>query len=90
VTLALMPAMGGEGGLVGYFEPRLVGSCLRCWVIMLRPVVTGLLQGGGHVGRDLDLAGWADVSAGFGDGDGFLAETNGEVAGNSGLELAHG
>jgi hypothetical protein len=57
---------------------------------MLRPVVTGLLQGGGHVGRDLDLAGWADVSAGFGDGDGFLAEAHCKVSGNTWLELAHG
>jgi hypothetical protein len=42
------------------------------------------------VGRDLDLACRADVSAGFGDGDGFLAEAYGEVTGNAGLELAHG
>jgi hypothetical protein len=44
---------------------------------MLRGIVAGLLQGGGHVGRDLDLAGRADVSAGFRDGDGFFAEAYG-------------
>jgi hypothetical protein len=84
-----MPAMGGEGGLVGDLESRLVGTLLRSWVIMLRPVVAGLLQGVGHVGRDLDLAGRADVSAGFGDGDGFFAESYGEIAVNEGFELAH-
>jgi hypothetical protein len=41
------------------------------------------------VGRDLDLASRADVSAGFRDGDGFLAEAYGKVTGNAGFELAH-
>jgi hypothetical protein len=57
---------------------------------MLGRIVAGFLKGVGHVGRDLDLACRADVSAGFGDGDGFLAEAYGEVTGNAGLELAHG
>jgi hypothetical protein len=85
-----MPAMGGEGGLVGDVEVRLVGSLLRLWVIMLRCVVAGLLKGGGHVGRELDLAGRADGSAGVRDGDGFLAEAYGKVTGNAGFEGAHG
>jgi hypothetical protein len=42
------------------------------------------------VGRDLYLAGRSDVSADFGDDDGFLAEANGEVTGDAGLEWAHG
>jgi hypothetical protein len=90
VSLGLMPTMGGEGGLIGDLESHLVGSLLRRWVVMLRGVVTGFLQGGGHVGRDLDLASWTDVSAGFGDGDGFLAEADGKVSRNAGFELAHG
>ncbi len=90
MSLGLMTAMGGEGGLVGDLESRLVETLLRRWVIMLRRVVAGFLQGVGHVGRDLDLAGLADVSAGFGDGDGFFAESYGEVTGNAGFELAHG
>ena len=90
VSSGQMAAMGREGGFVGDFEFGLVGTLLRRWVVMLRGVVTGLLQGGGHVGRDLDLAGWADVFAGLGDGDGFLAEAYGEVTGNAGFEGAHG
>ncbi len=90
MSLGLMTAMGGEGGLVGDLESRLVGTLLRRWVVMLRRIVTGLLQGGGHVGRYLDLAGWPDVSADLGDDDGFFAESYGEVTGDAGFELAHG
>jgi hypothetical protein len=57
---------------------------------MLRRVVTGLLQGVGHVGRDLDLAGRADVSADLGDDDSFFAEAYGKVTRDAGFEVAHG
>jgi hypothetical protein len=36
------------------------------------------------------LAGGSDVSADFGDDDGFFAEAYGEVAGNAGVEFTHG
>ncbi len=85
-----MASMGGEGGLVGDLELCLVSTGLRRRMNMLRRVVAGLLQGGGDVSRDLDLAGRADVSARFGDSNGFLAEAYGEVTGDAGLEMAHG
>jgi hypothetical protein len=39
---------------------------------------------------DVDLAGWPDVLAGFGDGDGFFAEAHGKVTRDAGLEFTHG
>ncbi len=90
MPLGLVSAMGGEGDFVGDLKLGRVRTGLRRRVVVLRRVVTSLLQGGGHVGGDLDLAGWPDVLAGFGDGDGFLAEADDKVSGDAGFEWAYG
>jgi hypothetical protein len=59
-------------------------------VIVFMRVVTCLFYCCGDLLGDLDLAGRADVSAGLGDHYGFLAEADGKVSGNAGLEWAHG
>jgi len=90
VSFRLMTAMGGESGLVGHFESRLVRTSISWHVIVFGRVVTCLLYCCGDLLGDVDLAGWPDVSAGFRDSDGFLAEAYGEVTGDAGFEWAHG
>jgi hypothetical protein len=58
---------------------RVVGSVEGC-----------LLQRAQNLARDVYLAGGSDVSADFGDDDGFFAKAYGEVAGNAGVEFTHG